>query len=141
MLISLLCAGHLAGLILWLGGAAAAWKVHRTRLECWPEDYGELSRLERGFLHRAGLPGMVLTLATGAGMFAFNPAHYAGEGWLIAKLLLALGPVAGIILLIREERRLAAAAKELSSLPAEAAFYLLSVPAVLILLLTAVRPF
>lgn len=99
MLLSLLMALHWAGATLWFAGAWAAARVELARARGAASAGAE--DLSLHFLYRAGLPGLALALASGAGLFAWNPAYFRGEGWLWAKLALALGPMWATLRLLR----------------------------------------
>lgn len=137
MPITVLMTLHAVGLILWIGGALSAGRVLGMAASEREPAREALLDLAGELLRRMGVPGMILTIGTGTGMIAVNASYYLGQGWLHAKMALALVPLGATIWLMRERGRKEPPRPRTIAWCSRA----LAGSALLLLLLAFVRPF
>ncbi len=89
---------HVAAVITWFGGAIAS----TAALADGSREFGVKA------LTRAGLPGLAATALTGLALVWMNPGYYLGQGWLIAKIVIALIPATATLAVfdsVRESKK------------------------------------
>jgi protoporphyrinogen IX oxidase len=141
MIYPLLMTLHVAGVILWIGGAYAAATALLKRARLAEDSTAALTSLERDFLFKGCHPGMLLAIVSGVGMILFNASHFLREGWLHAKLFFALFLVGLSVALTKAHRKLGEPEKGVPERSIIIYRALLSAAAVIILLLVFLRPF
>ncbi len=127
MILSGLMALHIAAVFCWFGGAVAAEAALA----------GDLREFGVKELLRAGLPGLGAKALTGLLMVWMNPDYYLGQGWLIAKIVVALVPATATLVVFDSVRESKKARKRFYG----SMMWLLAGTGAVILLLAFVRPF
>lgn len=118
---------HIAAVFCWFGGAIAS----AAALADGSREFGTKS------LVRAGLPGLGATAFTGLALVWMNPGYYLGQGWLIAKIVIALVPATATLAVFDAVRESKKARKRFYG----SMMWLIAGTGAVILLLAFVRPF
>jgi putative membrane protein len=129
---------HLLGLMLWIGGIAAASVL--MALEGHVERKEELAAAIELVFKRVAGSGLVIAYLAGAGLVSTRPGYYFHRGWFHAKLLLVV-LLTGFHMMLRvqSKKRAAAGAAAPGSIPMFGALAIAS--AIVILVLVTFQPF